>query len=85
MNWTILASIVILGVVVIGLFRKNIGGLIDRIKSFGASGVVIDRQQQVAPPPDPSAEAEAVMRLLDEVQAIASVVRRPPSTVHRQP
>ena len=66
MNWTLLAIIVILGLSVIFVFRKNIAGLIDRIKSIGASGVAIDPQQHATPPPDPHAEAEAVMRLLDD-------------------
>jgi hypothetical protein len=66
MNWTLLAVIVVLGLSVIFVFRKNIAGLIDRIKSIGASGVAIDPQQHATPPPDPHAEAEAVMRLLDD-------------------
>lgn len=66
MNWTLLAIVIILGLSAIFVFRKNIADLIDRIKSIGASGVVIDPQQQAAPPPDPHAEAEAIMRMLDD-------------------
>jgi len=66
MNWTLLLIVLVLGLSAIFLFRRNIAGLIDRIKSIGTSGIAIDPQQQAALPPDPHAEAETVMRLLDD-------------------
>ena len=68
MDWGVYASgtIVILGIAFFFIFRTPINGLISRVRSIGKTGITTDpAQKEAGPERDPRAEAEALMRILD--------------------
>lgn len=68
MNWGVYASstIVILGIAFFFIFRTPINGFISRVRSISKTGITTDpAQKEAGPERDPRAEAEALMRNLD--------------------
>lgn len=70
MNWSfyLASAIVVLGIAFFLIFRRSIIEFIARIRSISKTGITTDRtQREAAPERDPRAEAEALMRVLDNV------------------
>jgi len=67
MDWTWFAIVVTLGLAALVMFWRPLVAMLGRVRAIGGGRVLIDPANQVAPPPpDPQAEAEAIMRLLDD-------------------
>ena len=67
-NCTIIITVAIVAISFFLIFRKQIMQLFSRVKSIGPSGVSLDLAEQKSKPEvDPRAEAESLMRQLDNI------------------